>query len=227
MFAAGYAGCKKCSSSIIGARFPLLSAARIRGCARHVLRAWHRPHNTATLETCFLSVFDYPSTVSRIEQHCRRKCHVHSGFHPEIPGGWRSGQGPDSGAFRQSASGTKPRQNTAIYCHFFAGYRGHATGGQRIRVRTEDGRETVGPSINGGGRVRSEMRSMSTSMSTSRIKKTTRRVAECRPKAVPNLNLNLAPNPLPDRNLTLDLNLALAFCETNPFAAQPAIASSY
>jgi hypothetical protein len=207
MFAAGSADRNRFFSSI-DTQFPPLLAARRLGGARHVFRAWHRPHNTATRRGDLRHFSADPVRGTAIYHHFRRKRRFHNDFRPETQADLGQGDGPNFGAFRMSTSGRKRAQNTAIYCHFFGVDCGRTAGDQRIRVRTEDGGATVGTSLEAGGGVRSEMRSMS--MSTSRIKKTSGQAEGCHP----NPDLHLARNPLPNRNLTPKLNLALAFCET-------------
>jgi hypothetical protein len=147
MFAAGSANRNEFFSSI-DTPSPPLSAARRLGGARHVFRAWHRPHDTATLRGGLRCFSAYPVRVTANHPSFRRKCQFRGNFRPETQADRGQGEGPSSGAFGVSASGRKRAQNTAIYCHFFGVDCGRAAGGQRIRDRMEVGGATVGPSLN-------------------------------------------------------------------------------
>jgi hypothetical protein len=118
MFATGPVG-RDQFLSLIDAQFPPLSAARRGGSARRIFRQWHRPHNTATRKGGLRRVPAYPVPVTAVDHFRRRKCLFSSKFHLEPVARSDPGRGLNSGPFRRSESGTKPRQNTAIYCHFF------------------------------------------------------------------------------------------------------------
>ena len=192
MFVAGSANRNEFFSSI-DAQFPPLSAASRLGGAPHVFRAWHRPHNTATRRGGQRRFTAYSVRVTAIHQSFRRKCQFRSDYRHESQADRGQGQGPNSGAFRVSASGRKRYQNTAIYCHFFGVDCGRAAGGQGVRPEPK-----------------------CWSRSTSRIKKTAGQAAGCRQNPDLNLNLNLARNPLPNRNLTPNLNLAFGVLRNEP-----------
>jgi hypothetical protein len=127
MFAAGSANHNEVFSSI-DTQFPLLSAARSLGSARHVFRAWHRPHNTATRRGGLWRFSTYPVRVTATYQSSRRKCQFHNDFRLETQADRGRGEGPNSDVFGVSASGRKRAQNTAIYCHFFGVDHGRAAG---------------------------------------------------------------------------------------------------
>jgi hypothetical protein len=114
MFAAGSADRNELFSSI-DTQFPPLSAARRLGGARHVFRAWYRPHNTATRRGGLRRFSAYPVRGTAIHQPFWRKCQFHSDFRPEAQADRDQGEGPNSGVFRMSTSGRKRAQNTAWF----------------------------------------------------------------------------------------------------------------